>query len=118
MEEIIFDDKSLIILLKDHIPEVSDYIYPEIEFSAYLIFGAFGGFLQERVLKNSESSIVIRSFSFLNRLIENGDPKVIQLLRVTTLEMLTDKKETIDCAKQYLSEKGFRLFQEVINYCK
>jgi hypothetical protein len=117
MAEIIFDNEQLIKILVENIPEFKELITPEFEFSAYIIFGDFGIFLRDKILERSDNEgLINRSFGLLNMLIEQGDEKIIQMLRVTTFEILTDNPQTIAISKQYLKGKAVDIFLQVITF--
>ena len=117
MVEIIFDNEQLIKILVENIPEFKELITPEFEFSAYIIFGDFGIFLRDKILEPSDNEgLINRSFGLLNMLIEKGDEKIIQMLRVTTFEILTDNPQTIAISKQYFKGKAVDIFLQVITF--
>lgn len=119
MAEIYFENDMLIKMLLDEVPEFKDSIIQESVFSAYLIYGDFGIFLRDKILGDPDNiEFLERAFGLLNKLIDVGDSKVIQMLRVTTFEILTDYSETIATTKLYLKGKALSLFLEVINFIK
>lgn len=119
MQKYIFDDKELIDLLKERIPEIKQFIYPEMEFSAFIHFGSFGGFLRDQIMNDENNNELIeKSFGFLNNLFENGDERIKRMLRVETFEILTDFPKTIDVSKLYLTGQALESFIEVIKLIK
>lgn len=119
MKKVNFNNETLIQILQEKIPEVSDFIFPEFLFSAYIIYGTFGTFLRDQIMKKENNlELIERSFAFLNYLIENGDERVLQMLRVETFEMLTDYDETIETAKKYLNDNALQIFLGVIKLIK
>ncbi len=119
MQKYIFDDKMLINLLKERIPEIKQVIYPEMEFSAFIHFGLFGGFLRDEIMNDeSNKELIERSFGFLNYLFENGDERIKRMLRVETFEILTDFPKTINVSKVYLKGQALENFIEVIKLIK
>jgi len=115
MSQISFNDEYLVNLLIEFIPEFKEEIISEFSFSSYIIYGDFGIFLADKILNSkSEIDLIQKCFDFLNNLIENGDEKTIQMLRVTTLEILVDRTETIEAAKIYFTLKSLEIFSEVI----
>lgn len=119
MEKISFSDKDLIDILKEKIPEIEVLLFPEFDFSAYINYGTFGSFLRDKIIEEKDNAELInRSFAFLNFLIENGDEKILQMLRVETFEILTDYAKTIELTKQQLNEKALAIFLEVIKLLK
>lgn len=119
MQRYSFDDNELINLLKDKIPEIKQFIYPEMEFSAFIHFGLFGGFLRDYIMKNEgKNELTVRSFEFINDLFENGDERIQTMLRVEAFELLTDFQKTIDTSKAYLKGKALENFIDVIKLIK
>jgi hypothetical protein len=119
MSRIKFNDEYLIGLLEEGIPEFGKSIVPEFRFSAYMIYGSFGTFLLENILHNPLSmSDVEKGFQILNDLILNGDDDIVQMLRVTTFEILTDDDRAIATAKMHLNDKALQIFLEVIKLLK
>ena len=119
MSKYIFDDSMLISLLKEQIPEVKEFIYPEMEFSAFIHFGLFGSFLRDQIMNDeSKKELIERSFSFLNSLFESGDERIKRMLRVETFEILTDFQKTIDFSKIYLKRQALDNFIDIIKLLK
>ena len=119
MMKINFDDSTLIKMLQERIPEISDMIFPEFEFSAYINYGIFGSFLRDKIRKESSNlELIQRSFLFLNFLIENGDENILRMIRVETFEMLTDYDETIETTKKYLKGDALQIFFDVVKVLK
>jgi len=114
-----FNDENLIKILVEEIPEFSKSIVPEFSFSAYIVYGDFGIYLCEKILKKpQEIGVIEKAFEVLNKLILEGDDDIRQMLRVTTFEILTDNEQTIETAKKYLNNKALQIFLDVIKLIK
>lgn len=110
-----FNDELLIETLLENVPEFKKEVISEFSFSSYLIFGDFGIFLKEKIFnKVQDLDLIERAFDFLNKLGNDGDEKVIQMFRVTTLEILIDNNETIAMAKKYFKGNTLKIFLEVV----
>ena len=100
LQNIDFDDEKLVMLLKNKIPEIEDYLFIEFEFSVYIAYGTLGTFMRDKINELSNNNdlldVIVRSFTFLNFLVENGDNRVIQMLRVETFEVLTDSDAVLN----------------------
>jgi hypothetical protein len=119
MDIIKFNDELLIEMLLENIPEFKKNVISEFIFSSYLVFGDFGLFLTEEILNRVKNfDLIERAFNLLNRLGNDGDEKVIQMLRVTTFEILTDDNETIGTAMKYLKGNTLKIFLEVVVFIK
>jgi|LakMenEpi03Aug12_release.lakeMendotaPanAssembly.Ray.scaffolds.fasta_scaffold1441916_1 hypothetical protein len=119
MARIFFDNEQLVKILVENIPEFKGLISPEFEFSAYIIYGDFGIFLRDKIMERSDSEgFSNRSFGLINMLIEQGDEKIIQMLRVTTFEILTDYNETISASRKYLKGDALKVFLDVLAFIK
>ncbi len=87
-----FNDEDLIKILIKEFSEFSKFIVPEFSFSAYIIYGDFGIYLSKKILKKpQEVEIIKKGFEVLNKLILEGDDEIIQMLRVTTFEILPER---------------------------
>lgn len=119
MTKISFNNEALIETLQTRIPEIKEFLYPEILFSAYICYGTFGSLLRDEIIReNKNKDLIERSFLFINYLIENGDKDVLTMLRVATFEILTDYEETIITAKKYLMGNALQIFLEVVKLLK
>jgi hypothetical protein len=68
--------------------------------------------------KEIKVELIERAFSFLNYLVENGDDKILQMLRVETFEILTDYDKTIESAKKYFNNAALKIFVDVVKLIK
>lgn len=118
MQKYTFDDKILIDLLKKNVPEINQFIFQEMEFSAFMHFGLFGGFLRDQIMNNNTNELIERSFDFINNLFENGDDRIKQMLQVETFEILTDFPKTMDASKNFLKKNALEKFIDVIKLIK
>lgn len=117
MNIINFNDKILIEILLKEVPEFEKEIISEFNSSAYLVYGDFGIFLRDKLLENDPNmDLIKRSFDLLNKLVESGDDRILQMLKVTIFEILTDYEVSIEKSKFYLKGKALVIFSDVIKF--
>lgn len=110
-----FDENILINCLIDNIPEFEADIVEEFKFSAYIVYGDYGIFLKNKILgEPSQLTLIERAFKFINEIVDKGDEKTVEMFRVSTFEILSDRQETIDVAKKYLKGRALEVFSKMI----
>ena len=62
--------------------------------------------------------MIHRCFDFLNEIMEKGDEKVHQMVRVTTFEILTDQLPVMEEANKWLNGKALIIFLEVVKFIR
>ena len=95
---------------------LSDYDTDEL-LMIYNIMGDFAlDFQNDFMSQNLTPSRIDKFFDFLNLMAASDDEKIINVLMVEIFEILSDKKETIKAAREKLSPKAVRLFQETLDF--
>lgn len=74
---------------------------------AYLVFGDFGRFLQERMSQPTGDESTLRaSFDLLDEMLTSADVELVNLAQVGVFEQLVDDPAKLRKAKQYLSDNA------------
>lgn len=112
-------DKILAQNLFEAFPEFRSYaehnVFKEFYDSSYTLFGPFGGMVCEEILNKSNPDFVFRAFEYINELASQQNYEVDQMLAVTFMERLMDKRSTIDAALAHLRGQALQIFNKVRN---
>ncbi len=98
---------KLITELNNFVPEFKTIF--EIEDGTYPIIGDFGKFLCDNI---NDSSIVKKSFSFINHALNHGGSDTEDVIVIQIFEKLYEKKELIKIARCHLNEKSLIIFNK------
>lgn len=88
--------------------------HSDLKDGVYLLMYEFSAFLSYELIKHPTSSIVQKSFYYINLLGESNNMKVLNILKIGILEILYSSKN-IDREKvnSFLSKKGQKYFIEI-----
>lgn len=110
------DEKDLMNKLIKEFPEFynsQDYVVDDL--MPYSVFGDFAIYLQDGLEKNDVSQITLdKAKRFMNSMANSENVEINNLLVVGILEILTDKKISVDWVKSNLNEKACAYFERVM----
>lgn len=86
----------------------------DLYFEGYLFMNEFATFLCDELVRNPHSTIVSKSFNFINKVGESKNLEVLNIVKIGILEVLyTNKRVKRDLVVKYLSKKMQDCFQEL-----
>jgi len=105
--QVIRDDyfDKIVSELEIFVPEFTTVF--EKEDGMYPILGDFGRFLCDNI---NNSDIVKKSFSFINHALTQGGSDTEDIIVIQIFEKIYEKKDLIEIAKSFLSDKSLSIF--------
>lgn len=97
--------------------EFYDYVkkYDYDEHNMYLVFGALGSFLVNKIVQDAGSPSIDKVYNFVNNLCDEADNHIEVALSVTFFEHLTDYKKSIIFSREKLNGRALQQFENVLN---
>jgi hypothetical protein len=98
--------------LKERYIEVSDS-YDFLELGSHVVYGdLLNKYVINLLIENKDIQAIKKVFDFYERMATCGDEKVLNVLQVTLLEYLCDRKLAYENAKKYLGEGTIKIIKE------
>jgi hypothetical protein len=111
-----FTKENIINELINEVPEFKNFRKFEADKfkTPTIIFDAFGDFILEKILASTqEDASIVRSFGFINKIMELDNPDLQNLPIIGVFEVLAGSKKGLEIGYKYLNDNGKHWLKQV-----